>query len=158
MKKPPNVRDYVSLVKKAKTLPTIFTCLQFQALAGFKTKWGAYTCLNAMHDRGLVYRQKLNGKVVHWSMSPMPEEAPKKPLGRVFTTREYGDYYNLSDPHRMLYRAATEDKVFRVGRVNGNGLILWTFDKAAEGDEYALKRKLAAGIVPKDRFANIFSN
>lgn len=157
--KPTNVRNYDNLLSVVKTLQPVFTCLEFQTAAGMKTKWCAYRALYTMNEKGLVCKKKLNGKIVRWSLTPFPEEAPKKPLQWVFTTKDYGEYYNLTDAHRMLYRAAREGKVFRVGRINGNGLCLWSFNPADANDEKALKRGMANDIIPsevKDPFANLF--
>jgi hypothetical protein len=158
-KKLKNVRNYDNLLSIVKTLDPVFTCLEFQTAADIKTKWNAYCALYHMHDQGLVYRKKRNGRDVKWSLYPMPAEEPKKALRRVFTTNDYGEYYSLSDPHRVLYRAAQRGIVFRVGRYNSNGPLLWSFDPADEGSEYALKRGVAGDIIPsevKDPFANVF--
>ena len=159
-KKLKNTRDYSTLLGVVKTLGPVFTCLEFQTAAGIKTKWNAYCALYHMNDQGLVYRQKTNGKTVRWSLSPFPEEGPKKPLGRVFTTKEYGEYYNLTDPHRMLYRAAERGMVFRVGRKIDQGQpLLWSFNPADAGSELALNKAIASDIIPsavKDPFANVF--
>jgi hypothetical protein len=87
-------------------------------------------------------------------------EAPKTALRAVFTSKEYGEYYNLRDPHRMLYRAWKAGTIFKVGRFNGNRSLLWSFDSANEGNEYAVKKVVADAIIPSvitDPFANIFS-
>ena len=159
-KKLKNFRNYDNLLSIIKTLDPVFTCLQFQTAAGIQTKWQAYCALYHMHDQNQLYRNKRNGRDVKWSLYPMPVEAPKKELRRVFTTNDYGEYYNLSDPHRVLYRSAQKGIVFRVGRYNSNGPLLWSFDPADEGSEYALKRGTTRDIIQnatKDPFANIFS-
>jgi len=159
-KKLKNPKNFDNLLSVIKTLKPVFTCLEFQAAAGIQSKWNSYSALYHMNDQGLVYRKKRNGRDVKWSLYPMPVEAPKKELRRVFSTNDYGEYYNLADPHRVLYRAAQKGIVFRVGRYNSNGPLLWSFDPADEGSEYALKRGATRDIIEnatKDPFANIFS-
>jgi hypothetical protein len=159
-KKLKNTRNYDALLEVVKTLNAVFTCLEFKAAASIKSKWNSYCALYNMFDQGLVYRYKRNGKVVLWSLSPFPVEAPKTPLKRVFTSKEYGEYYNLRDPHRMLYRAWKAGTIFKVGRFNGNRSLLWSFDPANESNEYAVKKVVADAIIPSavtDPFASIFS-
>ena len=159
-KKLKNTRNYDALLEVIKTLAPVFTCLEFKAAASMKSKWNAYCDLYNMFDQGQLHRHKINGKIVRWSLSPFPDEAPKTPLKRVFTSKEYGEYYNLRDPHRMLYRAWKAGTIFKVGRFNGNRSLLWSFDSACEGNEYAVKKVMADAIIPSvvtDPFANIFA-
>lgn len=142
-------------------LPTVFKNQDFMKAGNFNNLKTSNANLHRMLSFGFVYRKALNHQNVLWSFSEFPAEAPKKPLGEVFTTKEYGEYYNTKDPWRMLYRAKLKGEVFKVGRYNGLGAVLWTFDPTKEGDEYALKKAKAAATipaVPSDPFANIFSN
>jgi hypothetical protein len=159
-KKLKNTRNYDALLEVVKTLNAVFTCLEFKAAASIKSKWNAYCALYNMFDQGQLHRHKINGKIVRWSLSPFPVEDPKTALRAVFTSKEYGEYYNLRDPHRMLYRAWKAGTIFKVGRFNGNRSLLWSFDPANESNEYAVKKVVADAIIPSvvtDPFANIFS-
>lgn len=159
MKKATNVRNYDELLSVVKTLQPVFTCLQFQTAAKMHSKWNAYCALYRMNEQGLVHKKKVNGKIVRWSLSPFPEDGPKKPLPRVFTSKEYGEYYNLGDPHRMLYRAAKKGMVFRVGRHIPSRFLLWSFDPTDANSDLALNKANAGDIIAsavKDPFANVF--
>ena len=140
-------------------LPTVFKNQDFMKAGNFNKLKTSNSNLHRMLHFGFVFRKALNHQNVLWSFSEFPAEAPKKPLGEVFTTKEYGQYYNTKDPWRMLYRAKLKGEVFKVGRYNGLGAVLWTFDPAKEGDEYALNRARATATIPSipnDPLATIF--
>ena len=148
----------LSLVLKER-LPTVFRNIDFMKAGNFNKIKTSNSNLHRMLSYGLVHKKALNHQNVLWSFSEFPAEAPKKPLGEVFTTKEYGEYYNTKDPGRMLYRAKLKGQVFKVGRYNGFGAVLWTFDPDKEGDEYALNRAVAAATIPRipnDPLATIF--
>ena len=155
-----NTRDYEALLDVIKTLPPVFGCAEFRKAANMASKWTGYHALIKLVEMGLLYKKRINERVTRWSLSPFPEEAPKKPLPRVFTAEEYGNYYNYTDSYKMLHRAFNAGSVYKVGRLNTIGKpVLWSFHREDANSEMALNKANASAIIPsavKDPFANVF--
>lgn len=152
------------ILETIRTLPAIFSHADFRKAAEinkvWRSNWHGYCTLLSLVDQKLLYKKRINERVTRWSLSPFPEEAPKKPLGRVFTAEEYGDYYNYTDSYKMLHRAFKAGSVYKVGKLNTIGKpVLWSFHKEDSNSELALNKANASAIIPsaiKDPFANIF--
>ena len=151
---------YEEILDVIVTLPTVFRCPDLSKVTGLP-KSTASDYLKRLLKDGKLHRKKVNVNITLWSLSPFPEEATKKPLPRVFTAEEYGEYFNMKHSYKALYRAFAKGLVFKVGRnTNIQGYpLLWSFNKEDAKSEFLLNKAKASAIIPsevKDPFANVF--